>query len=238
MSFRGRHDIYDDTRYGHDARREEQRARSSRRSRYRRDERRDEGRNDWLAAPFGHGMMPEDPFAGFGMMESPHGNGFGGGSLFGAMRGMMSSMDRMFEDMTSSSRMMSGQNGGSGGGTYYYESKTRTVGPDGRVREEVVRTTPGSDGRPQTQRSVREGDDAREMGPFSVGFENDPNQPRIDNGEPDVVVEELDEYGNVINSNVEPRRSIAPRESNSADAQTQGSGWWNNRYNQPRRNQA
>ncbi len=43
-----------------------------------------------------------------------------------------------------------------GGGTYMYESHTSTMGPDGRMTTETIRTRPGRDGRPETQRIHRD----------------------------------------------------------------------------------
>lgn len=51
----------------------------------------------------------------------------------------------------------SGDNGGgSGFSNYVYESHTETMGPDGRVRRETVRSRPGADGRPATERIVHD----------------------------------------------------------------------------------
>lgn len=68
------------------------------------------------------------------------------GSMMQGMHSLFDSFDRAFEHSTP------------GESTYYYQSHTRTVGPDGRVVEETVRTTPGPSGRPETSRTVRDAD--------------------------------------------------------------------------------
>lgn len=193
----------------------------------------------------------------------PEGSLFNDG-MFGMMQGMMSSMDRMFDEMASSSMMTSRQFQSSGGGdghsngTFVYESRTRTVGPDGVVREETVRTTPGTDGRPETRRTVREGNDITEMPPEyganSFNVMGNMDMPRImgdnndngrNSGEPEVIVEELDEDGNVIaTNNSRTSRSVASRayaernhnqshEEYAPHGEENDTGhrsWWQNRY--------
>lgn len=111
-------------------------------------------------------------------MASPFGSFGFGSSLFGGSHGgndFMSQFDRMFDINEADVRQ--------GRGNYYYESRTMTTGPDGVVREEVVRTTPGEDGRPRTRRTVREGNE-RDWG----------NAHRIrGNPEPEITVEEIDD---------------------------------------------
>lgn len=176
--------------------------------------------------------------------------------LFGMMRGMMSSVDRMFDEMAASELDPNYRGGGSSSGTFFYESKTRTVGPDGIVREETVRTTPGADGRPETRRTVRESDGVSGVGryaadPYVTHGDQGP-MPRVMNDgydraqavtEPDVVIEELDEYGNVIASNDAPLDSNyiennAPYDerergpNNQNDDPRQSRSWWQRRYRQ------
>ncbi|KAI0562660.1 hypothetical protein FGB62_55g134 [Gracilaria domingensis] len=128
--------------------------------------------------------------------ESPFGT-----SMFGPMTGIMSSFDRMFDEFASASA--------SGNGTYYYESSTTTVGPDGRVREETVRTTPGADGNPQTSRFVREGDQLRDSDPYQrYRIQGSHHHPLAD----DVVVEEVEEDDDCLN----PRHRNDGRDRNDA----------------------
>lgn len=47
-------------------------------------------------------------------------------------------------------------NASSNGGTFMYESHTSTMGPDGRVTTETIRSRPGRNGRPETQRIHRD----------------------------------------------------------------------------------
>lgn len=106
-----------------------------------------------------------DPFGGMlfgGMPEDLGRGGSGFGGMFDSMlQGMQRSfgemerqMERAFEEAAAQSR--DGRDGRGGGTTYFYESMTRSVGPDGKVREERVRTKPGRDGRPETKRVVRD----------------------------------------------------------------------------------
>lgn len=250
MSYRRNHDIYDDTRYGRDAY-YDGRERHPRRTRQRRGERHDgrqvqpdiwDGSHEYrsrMERPHAHGIMERqmDPFE-----MTPFGSSMFGGSLFGAMNGMMASFDRMFDEMTAGNGFRNADGDGRGG-TYFYESKTRTIGPDGRVREEVVRTAPGSDGHPETRRSVREGDDVRGMDPFAIDMDQGGwnarhgyGQDRITPAEDDVIVEELDEYGNVVNSNVQPQRAIEGHDEHDDDRER--GGWWHNRLGRTRDNRA
>lgn len=204
-----------------------------------------------------------DSFFGPSWDMQPHGGhgGMFGDGLFGMVRGMMSSVDRMFDDMAASAAGMNDR--GQPSGTFYYESKTRTVGPDGIVREETVRTAPGADGRPETRRTVREGDGAPGAARFGANgygaYGDQRAMPRMMDDyrvphvahEPDVVIEELDEYGNVVasndsNSDVRQEdqhyfderdrreRYEMPHEMNEDRPQS----WWQDRYRQWRGNNA
>lgn len=137
--------------------------------------------------------------------------GWGLSSMFGN-RGLMGSFDRMFDEAANgfSSAIADAQNGQ---GTYYYESKTRTIGPDGRVHEEHIRTAPDQHGNPETRRTVRDGDSLREMGPF----ETRPHLPPASSSgahrpyhEPEVIIEEIDDDDDGIAARRNSRRR--PRE--------------------------
>lgn len=278
MSSRRRHDVYDDTPYGayggHGRRREHYA--SSRRGRRRSSEARQQqedayNRGLYYPQPGDRGIMERtyppaqmapaapapsmfDSFFAPAWDVQPHAGHAGvfGDGLFGMMRGMMSSMDRMFDEMAASTMDNHGGGGGGGGGnTFYYESKTRTVGPDGIVREETVRTVPGADGRPETRRTVREGESAPGMGRFRADahemYDSQDAMPRVMNDgypgypgvqaapEPDVVIEELDEQGNVVASSdaasgVPYDGDYAPYGQNADE--TQPRSWWHRRYRQ------
>lgn len=121
--------------------------------------------------------------------------GFGLTSMFGGDRGggMFGSFDRMFDNpfahMANDTR--------NGNGSYFFESRTRTVGPDGRVREERVRTVPDAEGIPRTRRTVRDADTERDLDPFfsGIGGRYDRRYDRIAgrHREPEIIVEEVDD---------------------------------------------
>lgn len=148
----------------------------------------------------------------------------------------MESMDRMMDEMHSGIN-----NNNNSNSSFFYESRTRTVGPDGRVHEEVVRTAPGADGNPETTRQVRDGNNGGGH-MFTHGQDG-----RIEyDGAPqndDVVVEELDEYGNVVNSSVEPQQQeqqVQSRPTNDSNGNEDGrsneNSWWYNRFRPSRGN--
>lgn len=178
-------------------------------------------------------MMPPSPFDlfHFGSHTQAHANAHQPmqpmpydpfGSLMNPFASMTQSIDRMMQDAIASG---DGGNGNSSS-TFYYESRTRTVGPDGHVREEVVRRRPGADGTTETQHQVREG---RNGDIYTVRgeIESGNNAPADD-----VVVEELDEYGNVVNrmdadGQVDDVAHIAGNNNNNASDRRDG--WWYNR---------
>eukprot|EP00177_Eucheuma_denticulatum_P003234 GFKZ01005846.1.p1 GENE.GFKZ01005846.1~~GFKZ01005846.1.p1 ORF type:complete len:232 (+),score=31.30 GFKZ01005846.1:246-941(+) len=147
-------------------------------------------------------IAPVDPFFGppdefRGAMERFHsdiGRAFGFDSMFGDRHGTMGfgmpSFSPFLNDAMSALENHA-RDGASGGGTYYFESRTRTVGPDGRVHEEVVRTAPDEEGRMRTRRSVRDGDirdERRSRVQRSPRYDG-----RRDDRLPDVIVEEVDD---------------------------------------------
>eukprot|EP00178_Gracilaria_changii_P023469 TRINITY_DN70_c0_g1_i1.p1 TRINITY_DN70_c0_g1~~TRINITY_DN70_c0_g1_i1.p1 ORF type:complete len:236 (-),score=39.39 TRINITY_DN70_c0_g1_i1:593-1300(-) len=147
--------------------------------------------------------------------ESP----FGGG-LFGPMSGIMSSFDRMFDDFASASAAANG--------SYYYESSTTTVGPDGRVRQETVRTTPDADGNPQTSRFVSEGDHVRDYDPYHRhAIQGSRRHPLED----DVVVEEVDEDDDCLSPS--RRRHDARGRNDASDEERSRSHEYDDRQNNP-----
>lgn len=253
-----RHDIYDDTAYAQ-PRSADRRHGHSTRDRGSRDRRHDAPPPSHAYQPPAHYPQPPQDVTPH-PQDTPHSTMqrdmdralssaerdmaamFGtGASIFG---GILSSVDRLFDDMTTG--FASTDANGRQKGSYFYESRTTTVGPDGRVREETVRTTPGQDGKPQTHRDVREGDQATwnstrlpgehlwhgqpPLGypgghPYPYANTNPHAHPhqgyahghghghgyaRRQPAEPDVIVEELDENGNVVNSNVPPGARGAP----------------------------
>lgn len=160
--------------------------------------------------------------------------------MFGMMRGMMMSMDRLFDDFATSTMHFSEGHASTfecrpGSGTYFYQSKTRSVGPDGRMREETVQTRRGSNGHPETRRTVRHGNnvEANQQGNASsrtfrhsamprTMYDDEPRQGYVAR-EPDVVIEELDEYGNVIEPTDE-RSSVAVASGEREGAPSRYSG--------------
>lgn len=158
---------------------------------------------------------------------------------------MMSSMDRMFDDMTRASGHQS-----SSSSSYFYESRTRTVGPDGVVREEVVREQPGQDGRPHTTRQVRQTDQYGRVTEGQGQSQGQSNRSgRIEGDEVnnnDVVIEELDEYGNVINNCIDQQQQIQQQEeeeeehrrNRDRDGRNAREGWWQSRMRNVRGNRA
>lgn len=150
-------------------------------------------------------------------MERAFGGGLFSGNMFG---GAMSSFDRMFDDATA--MMNDGPDGSSS--TYYYKSHTKTMGPDGVVREETVTTKPGADGNPETRRTVREGDRIAEYGPHSRAVRGPtPRSSRND----DVIIEEIDDDED---DGREPRWGRSSREE-SARHHASGANWFRDRYN-------
>lgn len=169
---------------------------------------------------------------------------WGFGSLFGDAPGrgggIFSSFDRMFDDAFAS---MGNVANGQGGGQYFYESHTRTVGPDGQVHEEHVRTTPDENGNPRTSRTVRDGE---ERGSVWRGlrspFEQD--MPGMIGGrhhEDDVIVEELDcsddederwgEYQGQLPRNRYERRDVDVMEEDDTRPSQRPGEWVRQRYN-------
>ena len=166
----------------------------------------------------------------FGEMDSFFDRPFGAGPMMGGFGSMMTNFDRMFDDMA---RGMDASSGGNG--TYFYESRSTTIGPDGRVHEERVTTRPDSHGNPETRRTVRDGDRVTESGPFQGmpgnfrGIEG--RRHRHDVEEDPVVIEELDDDDNHPTST--PRRG----DHNNRDNRNQG-GWLHNKYREWRNNRA
>lgn len=151
----------------------------------------------------------ERSFGGFGFssMFGSDRAGSGGGGLFG-------SFDRMFDQAFST---MSSDNH-NGNGSYYFESRTRTVGPDGRVREEHVRTVPDAEGNPQTRHTVCGAESESGMDPFysgiggyDRGYERIPDVDR----EPEIIVEEVDDDDMIAEEEAERRRSRGRRRPRS-----------------------
>lgn len=107
-------------------------------------------------------------------------------------------------------------------------SQTRTMGPDGRVREETVQVGPGVDGRQETKRTVREGN-ASEMGSFG----NQPFAPLLGENaadDQDVVVEEI--HDDDSTGDAEVVRNVDDKEEDNGDrAQPPVSNWLKDRYN-------
>lgn len=184
-----RHDVYDDTERGQEGRETERHPVPVIRRRHGSQS----SRSGELVDPFQdmNGAMrrfQED-------VDRTLGAGFGFGSMFGE-HGLMTSFDRMFDEAASGfTGAVANAHGGSG--TYFYESKTRTVGPDGRVHEEHVRTTPDEYGNPQTKRTVRDGDSVRETNPMDeeafLPFGRPHGMIRDPRREPEVIVEEVDD---------------------------------------------
>lgn len=175
--------------------------------------------------------------------------GWGFGSMFGdhGRGSMFSSFDRMFDDAFASMSNVP-ENARDGRGTYFYESRTRTVGPDGRVHEEHVRTTPDEDGNPQTRKTVRDAETEGEMDPFWRGVSSPFGQqpygmiedPRLDE---EVIVEEIDSSdeegrhghdGSHRHSSRRHRHHVEVQEFDDGDAHPHSSpsGWMRQRYNQ------
>lgn len=224
-----RHDVYDDTRYGpqgaidypHDD--YEHRRAARRHHRRRNDPYYDypgpqhhpvaplpltpfHPMDPWALGPTMDPFYPMDPYINRGEQQMDRGiTPFPTPNLF---RGMMTSFDRLWDEMTTNSIPHPSTFQNHPGSHYYYESKTRTVGPDGRVHEETVRTVPGADGQPETRRTVREGEHNAHM--RSV-FDAQIPHPALSHHNPyssdnDVIVEELDEDGNVIRDDSPTRR--------------------------------
>lgn len=126
--------------------------------------------------------------------HSDIGRAFGFDSMFSDRQGIMgfgmTSLEPFLNEAFSTLENQA-RGGANGGGTYFYESRTRTVGPDGRVHEEVVRTAPDEEGRMRTRRTVRDGDmreERRSRIPWSSRRDG-----RSDDRLPDVIVEEVDD---------------------------------------------
>lgn len=145
--------------------------------------------------------------------ESPFGGGF-----FGQMGSMMSSFDRMFENMANPASAPPH-------GTYYYESSTTTVGPDGQVHQETVRTRPGADGRPETTRYVRDGDQVQRVDPRDR-LEGSRHSPIDD----DVIVEEIDDDEYVPPSS-ERHEDQTHHNRDNRNRRTSPGGWIRDRFN-------
>lgn len=155
-------------------------------------------------------------------MDHAFGGGLFGG-MFGNMQNMMTSMDHMFDDVHANA-------GPASGGSYYYESRKMTVGPDGRVHEETVRTVPDEHGNPTTSRTVRDGDRVEEIAPS--GRIHGHRSSRMDD---DVVIEEVDEHGEPVREERLVRRSS--RDERDARGRERmhahsGGSWLRDRYNQ------
>ncbi|CAN8064570.1 unnamed protein product [Agarophyton chilense] len=139
-----------------------------------------------------HHLQNPDPFHpvndAMALMERDFARAFEspfGAAPFGSMAGIMSSFDRMFDQFASASASASP----AGNGTYYYESSTTTVGPDGRMRQETVRTEPDADGNPHTSRFVTEGDQLRNDPYNTYSIQPAPVNPIDDR----VIVEEVEQ---------------------------------------------
>lgn len=220
-SRRHHHDVYDDTNLG-DQRHEMERHEHHRVPVTRR-EHHDSSRSRAVVDPF-RDMGQE--MRRFHEETQRSMGGWGFGSMFGAPHGrdagFFSSFDRMFDDAFTSMSNVA-DNAPDGRGSYFYESRTRTVGPDGRVHEEHVRTTPDEHGHPRTKRSVRDAESEREMDPFWRGVRSPFGQEpygMIDDGRrsDDVIVEEL-ESSDEENPRVRHRDRSSRRHRDDADVQ-------------------
>lgn len=233
------HDIYDDTGRG-DERHELERYRVPV-TRHRHD--RGQERSRAVVDPF-HDMDSE--MRRFQEETERSMTDWGFGSMFGnhGRGGMLSSLDRMFDDAFASMSNVA-ENAGDGRGTYVCESRTRTVGPDGRVHEEHVRTTPDEHGNPQTRRTVRDAESEREMDPFWRGLRSPFGQqpygmiedPRLDE---EVIVEEFDSSDDERHHDGSHRRSsrryredveVQEIDDGHPRPQSSPSGWMRQRYN-------
>lgn len=143
--------------------------------------------------------------------------GFGLPSMFGGDRGggLFGSFDRMFDSAFANMANDTPR----GNSSYFFESRTRTVGPDGRVREEHVRTVPDAEGHPQTRRTVRDAERERELDPFfsGIGGGYDRRYDRIAgaNREPEIIVEEVDDDEVMEEEEEERRRNRGRRRQRS-----------------------
>ncbi|PXF49533.1 hypothetical protein BWQ96_00603 [Gracilariopsis chorda] len=141
-----------------------------------------------------------------------------GGGVFDQIGNVMSSFDRMFDNMNNPASAPPGS-------TYYYESSTTTVGPDGQVHQETVRTRPGADGNPETTRYVRDGDQVRRAHPQDR-IESSPHNPIND----DVIIEEVDDDDDLAPSS-ERRGDQRHHNRDNLNRRNSAGGWIRDRFN-------
>jgi len=169
----GRYDIYDDT--GRSSRRSAQRERERAASRRANQDdylspRRRAERRSRASANGGEGARYGVLDGGLSLFEqfdrdmsafqdSVFGGIFGGGPEAGGTPRDRSHRHSFFGDLRPFESAHNNNNGNNNGGfsSYMYESHTETMGPDGVVRRETVRSKPGVDGRPTTERIIHDG---------------------------------------------------------------------------------